>query len=141
MGADLRARVAEHAAQGSRVVLLAGGAAPLADESLPAGLRPLGLVLLAEAIREEAPGTIAYLTREGVATRVISGDDPVTVGAVATAVGVPGAEAIVSGADLPADEAGLRRGGGRGRGLRAHHPRAEARPRAGHDPRRAATWR
>ena len=89
--AGLAARVERHAAEGRRVVMLAGGGAPLDGEVLPSGLAPLGLVLLAEAIREEAPGTIAYLTREGVATRVISGDDPVTVGAVASAVGVPGA--------------------------------------------------
>ncbi|MBJ7454807.1 MAG: HAD-IC family P-type ATPase [Thermoleophilia bacterium] len=107
LGDDLRARVAGHAAAGRRVVLLAGGPATLAGDDLPGGLRPLGLVLLTEAVREEAPGTIAYLTREGVATRVISGDDPVTVGAVASAVGVPGAGAVVSGADLPADPAGL----------------------------------
>ena len=105
--AGLAARVERHAAEGRRVVMLAGGGAPLDGEVLPSGLAPLGLVLLAEAIREEAPGTIAYLTREGVATRVISGDDPVTVGAVASAVGVPGASATVSGADLPADDAGL----------------------------------
>ena len=107
VSASLHARVAEHAAQGRRVVMLAGGDAPLSEERLPADLRPLGLVLLAEAIRQEAPGTVAYLTREGVATRVISGDDPVTVGAVAAAVGIPGARATVSGADLPTDEAGL----------------------------------
>ena len=103
----LRARVAGHAARGRRVVLLAGGPEPLAGEELAGGLAPLGLVMLAEAIREEAPGTIAYLTREGVATRVISGDDPVTVRAVAEAVGVPGASATLGGADLPTDPAGL----------------------------------
>jgi magnesium-transporting ATPase (P-type) len=103
----LAERIAHHAAMGRRVLLLAGGRAPLEDERLPAGLRPLGLVLLAEAIRPEAAGTIAYLAREGVAIRVISGDDPVTVRAVAAAVGVPGAEAAVSGADLPDDPAGL----------------------------------
>ncbi len=107
VGEDLRERVAHHAARGRRVVLLAGGPAPLADERLPAGLLPLGLVLLTEAVREEAAPTIAYLTREGVATRVISGDDPVTVGAVAAAVGIPGAESVVSGADLPDDPAAL----------------------------------
>ena len=103
----LRARVAGHAARGRRVVLLAGGPEPLAGEELAGGLVPLGLVMLAEAIREEAPGTIAYLTREGVATRVISGDDPATVRAVAEAVGVPGAAAALGGADLPTDPAGL----------------------------------
>ena len=107
VGDDLRARVAGHASRGRRVVLLAGGEAPLDGERPPPGLRPLGLVLLTEALRDEAAGTIAYLTREGVRTRVISGDDPATVGAVATAVGVPGAEFVVGGADLPTDPDGL----------------------------------
>ncbi len=107
MSDALRAQVAEHATQGRRVVMLCGGRAPLVDERLTDDLRPLGLVLLAEAVRPEAAETIAYLTREGVATRVISGDDPVTVGAVATAVGIPGAHATVSGADLPSDPAEL----------------------------------
>ena len=103
----LRARVAEHASRGRRVVMLCGGRAPLAGEHLTDDLRPLGLVLLAEAVRPEAAETIAYLTREAVATRVISGDDPVTVGAVATMVGIPGAHATISGADLPSDPAEL----------------------------------
>ena len=107
MSDALRAQVAEHASQGRRVVMLCGGQEPLIDERLTDDLRPLGLVLLAEAVRPEAAETIAYLTREGVATRVISGDDPVTVGAVAMAVGIPGAHATVSGADLPSDPAEL----------------------------------
>ncbi len=107
IGDALSDRVARHAAEGQRVVLLAAGQEPLDGERLPAGLRPLGLVLLAEAVRPEAADTIAYLTREGVATRVISGDDPVTVGAVAAAVGIPGAEARLGGADLPDDPAAV----------------------------------
>ena len=103
----LRDRVAEHAARGRRVVLLAGCAEPLDGERPPTSLRPLGLVLLTETLREEAAGTIAYLTREGVRTRVISGDDPATVGAVAAAVGVPGADTVIGGADLPEDPAAL----------------------------------
>jgi cation-transporting P-type ATPase E len=103
----LHQRVAHHAARGRRVVLLAGGPAPLVEERLPTDLRPLGLVMLTEKIRPEAAETIAYLTREGVTTRVISGDDPVTVGAIAAAVGIPNAEHSVSGADLPADPSQL----------------------------------
>ena len=107
MEEPLRERLAHHTSEGRRVVLLAGGEAPLVEDQLPGDLRPLGLVLLAEAIRPEAADTIAYLTREGVATKVISGDDPVTVGAVAVAVGIPGADAAVSGADLPSDPSAL----------------------------------
>ena len=100
----LRARVAAHAGEGLRVILLAGADAALdGGDAPPAGSVPLGLVLLAEAVRPDAADTLAYLTREGVTTRVISGDDPLTVAAVARATGVPGADAVVDGADLPPD--------------------------------------
>ena len=105
---SLSERIAGYAGAGSRVMLLAGGDAPLDGDALPPGLRPLGLIVLAEGLRPEAGETIAYLTREGVVTRVISGDAPATVQAVAVAVGVPGAgAAAISGADLPSDEAAL----------------------------------
>ena len=74
----LRARVAD--ARRRRACGSCSWPAPPApldgDDRLPAGSAPLGLVLLAEAIRPDAADTLAYLTREGVATRVISGDDP-----------------------------------------------------------------
>ena len=58
----------------------------------PAGqLVPRALVVLAERIREDAAETMRYFTEQGVALKVISGDNPRTVGAVAAAVGVPGA--------------------------------------------------
>ena len=101
---ELRGRVAAHAEEGLRVVLLAGADAPLAgDDRLPDGSVALGLVLLAEAVRPDAADTLAYLTRQGVTTRVISGDDPLTVAAVARATGVPGADVSIGGADLPPD--------------------------------------
>ena len=100
----LRARVEAHAAEGLRVVLVAGADAALdGGDSPPAGSVALGLVLLAEAIRPDAADTLAYLTREGVTTRVISGDDPLTVAAVARATGVPGADMVIGGAHLPPD--------------------------------------
>ena len=100
----LHARVAAHAGEGLRVVLLAASDAPLDGSGrLPDGCAPLGLVLLSEAIRPDAAETLAYLTRQGVATRVISGDDPLTVAAVARATGVPGADVAMGGADIPPD--------------------------------------
>jgi cation-transporting P-type ATPase E len=104
--AATRDRVAAHAAEGLRVVLLAGSAEPLGggdDVAAPAGAAARAIVLLAEAIRPDAAETLAFLTREGVTTRVISGDDPLTVSAVARATGVPDAGALVAGPDLPAD--------------------------------------
>ena len=99
-----RARSDELAAQGRRVLLLArAGAAPGTDAGgdavLPDGLVPVTLVLLAERIRADAAEVLSYFTDEGVALKVISGDNPRTVGAVASAVGVPG----VTGADDAVD--------------------------------------
>jgi len=102
--AATRDRVAAHAAEGLRVVLLAGAPGPLGDDdAAPPGAAARAIVLLAEAIRPDAADTLAFLTREGVTTRVISGDDPLTVSAVARATGVPDAGTLVSGADLPPD--------------------------------------
>jgi len=93
----------EIAAQGRRVLLLAAAPAELTgstdDASLPAGLAPAALVVLAERVREDAPDTMRYFAEQGVALKVISGDNPRTVGAVAAEVGVPG----VSGADDAVD--------------------------------------
>ena len=79
---DARGRADEHAAEGSRVLLLSNDSDPAA------------LVVLAERVRDDAAETMRYFTAQGVALKVISGDNPRTVGAVAAAVGVPG----VSGA-------------------------------------------
>jgi cation-transporting ATPase E len=89
-----RARSDELAATGSRVLLLARSAdapATLDDEAvLPAGLVPVALVVLTERIRADAAEVLAYFTAQGVALKVISGDNPRTVGVVAAAVGIPG---------------------------------------------------
>ncbi|MGZ0153118.1 HAD-IC family P-type ATPase [Kribbella sp. WER1] len=96
--ADARAQADEIAAQGRRVLVLARGTAQ-DDDQLPGQLVPVTLVVLAERIREDAAPTMQYFTEQGVALKVISGDNPRTVGAVAAAVGVPG----VNGADDAVD--------------------------------------
>ena len=95
-----RSRADELAAGGERVLVLARGT-PRDDHApaLPARLLPVALVVLAENIRADAPATMRYFTDQGVALKVLSGDNPRTVGAVAAAVGVPG----VSGPDDAVD--------------------------------------
>jgi magnesium-transporting ATPase (P-type) len=95
-----RARIAELAAERRRVVLLGRSELALDGGVLPP-LEPLGLVVLTEGLRPDAPDTVAYLRRQGVELKIVSGDSPDTVGAVAEAVGVPRAEARISGQDLP----------------------------------------
>jgi cation-transporting P-type ATPase E len=108
---DARSTADALAAQGNRVLLLAASLAdPGTDDEgepmLPLALRPVTLVLLAERIREDAAEVLAYFTEQGVALKVISGDNPRTVGVVAAAVGVPGvtgAEDAVDARTLPED--------------------------------------
>jgi cation-transporting ATPase E len=108
-----RARADQIAAEGRRVLLLAhstderpgdpddrsGPAAAV----LPSGLIAMALVVLAERVREDAAPTMRFFAEQGVALKVISGDNPRTVGSVAAAVGVPG----VTGAADAVDARGL----------------------------------
>ena len=111
LGSDDRSgaldRVQHLAAEGRRVLLVARSTTPLDGGTAPADLRPVALCVLDERIRPEAPDTIAWFGRQGVAVKVISGDNPVTVAAVARRVGVPGAESPIDGRDLPDDPEAL----------------------------------
>ena len=97
-----RQRADELASTGNRVLLLARGDA-LAGEELPTALRPVALVLLQEKVRPDAAETLAYFHEQGVALKVISGDNPRTVGAVARRVGLPDAGEPVDARELPED--------------------------------------
>jgi cation-transporting ATPase E len=81
---------------------------PEHGELPPPGLEPLGLVVLAEDLRPGIEQTIAFLLREGVEVKVLSGDSPHTVAAIARDVGIPLA-GVRDGEALPEDPADLRR--------------------------------
>ncbi len=97
-----RRQADELASTGNRVLLLARGDA-LAGEELPTGLLPIALVLLQEKVRPDAAETLDYFHQQGVALKVISGDNPRTVGAVARRVGLPDAGEPVDARELPED--------------------------------------
>jgi cation-transporting ATPase E len=85
------------------VLVLAHTDASLAGEALPDGLRPLALAMFAEKIRPDAAETLQYFHEQGVALRVISGDNPRTVAAVAKRVGLPDAGDGYDARELPDD--------------------------------------
>jgi cation-transporting ATPase E len=89
------------------VLVLGQTDAPLADESLPSGVRAVALVLFAEQVRTDAAEALAYFAKQGVATKVISGDNPLTVGAVAARVGMVVSGAPVDARELPEDTEAL----------------------------------
>ena len=102
-----RTRMEHYASQGQRVLLLAASPSGLNGEIPPNGLEPIALVVLDEQLREAAPQTISYFGEQGIAVKVISGDSPVTVGAVATRCGVPGADEPIDARTLPEDQEAL----------------------------------
>jgi cation-transporting ATPase E len=95
-------RALEHAEAGRRVVLLAHSDAPLGREKLH-DLVPVAFVVLGDRVRETSSRTLAYFARQGVAVKVISGDHPETVAAVARRVDLPGAEEPFDAQALPTD--------------------------------------
>ena len=103
------AQAAALAASGKRILALARSEAPLAGESLPGGLWAAALVVLAERLRPDAAGAVSYFTAQGVALKVISGDSPQTVSAVATRAGLPQAANPIDARDLPEDPGALGR--------------------------------
>jgi cation-transporting ATPase E len=95
------------AATGRRVLVLTQGDGPLHDETLPTGLSPVALVVLRDRVRPDAAVTLEYFRSQGVAVKVISGDAPETVAAVAAEAGLEGADEPVDGRSLPEDPAAL----------------------------------
>src|SRR5690606_28345795 len=100
-------RLQHHAEQGRRVLLLATSPSGLAGDQLPQRLDPVALVVLEEKVRDTAAATIDYFEAQDVTVKVISGDNPVTVAAVAQRVGVAGAEHPVDARELPEDPEAL----------------------------------
>lgn len=104
-------RVKALAGRGKRVLVLAHSNQAL-DQSenptLPKDLTAALLVVLAEQVRPDAAQTLDYFKRQGVAVRVISGDNPVTVAAIAAHLGLrnpDGSEPVgVDARTLPAIE-------------------------------------
>ncbi|HET6712179.1 MAG TPA: HAD-IC family P-type ATPase [Actinomycetota bacterium] len=106
-GADeLRDRVRVIADQGHRVLLVAHAQA-LTDERLPADLEPAGLVVLGDRPRPDAADTLRYFREQDVTVKVISGDDPRTVGAIAGQLGLEGADEPIDARELPEGQGDL----------------------------------
>ncbi len=109
--ASLAERAASEAAAGRRVLALASYGGPLPEPGpeveLTEPLRPLGIVVLAEELRASAAETIAFFAREGVALKILSGDNPATVGAIARDLGIEASGPALDGRHLPEDDAEL----------------------------------
>jgi cation-transporting ATPase E len=104
---DLADKVNAVAAGGLRVLLLARAGGEIQGETLPDSLEPAALLVFEERVRADAQETLHYFTEQGVTIKVISGDNPVTVGAVAERAGVPDIGEPMDARKLPVDIAEL----------------------------------
>ncbi|MGB0972951.1 MAG: HAD-IC family P-type ATPase, partial [Mycobacterium sp.] len=109
---DAGSAVAEQAeqigARGLRVLLLGSSQLPVDDPAAPGVVTPAALVVLEQRIRSDARDTLDYFHSQKVSVKIISGDNAVSVGAVAGSLGIKGeamdARALPGGPDELADE-------------------------------------
>lgn len=105
--ADVLAKVGLAAADGSRVVALVHADEAVVDDELPAKRAVAALVVLEEDLRPDAADTLDYFRSQGVHVRVISGDNPTTVGALAAQAGLTAPDGsparLMDARDLPED--------------------------------------
>ncbi|AXL89169.1 magnesium-transporting ATPase [Streptomyces sp. CB09001] len=101
-----------YGARGLRVLLLARSDRSLdalMDDpaAVPDAVTAAALVVIKQRVRPEARATLEYFADQGVTAKVISGDNAVSVGAVASSLSLPGAERPVDARFLPEDQAEL----------------------------------
>ena len=101
---ELTEQCQKYAEEGLRVLVLAHSPKMAEGTELPEELEPLALMLLTDVIRPEAPDTLAFFDSQEVDLKVISGDDPVTVSAIAKRAGLKNADRYVDATTLTSDE-------------------------------------
>ncbi|MEU2254565.1 cation-translocating P-type ATPase [Nocardia xishanensis] len=98
------ARMAEElGSSGLRVLLLAQSDRPVDAPDAPGTVRPAALIVLEQKIRPDARETLDYFASQNVSIKVISGDNAVSVGAVASSLDLPGGDHAVDARRLPED--------------------------------------
>ena len=101
---ELMEHCGSFAEEGLRVLVVAHSENVNEGTEIPEELEPVGLLLLTDVIRAEAPDTLAYFESQGVDLKVISGDDPVTVSAIAKRAGLKNAEQYVDATTITTQE-------------------------------------
>ncbi|MBI1378405.1 MAG: HAD-IC family P-type ATPase [Frankiales bacterium] len=102
-GDPVRARGDGLARGGARVLVLARSAGRPSAEGGPGELTPAALVVINQTLRSDAPDTVRFFLDQDVRVTVISGDNAVTVGAIAEQAGIPGADRPYDARELPDD--------------------------------------
>ena len=102
--ARIEEEIIPYADKGDRVLLFARYDGENVENGINGSVTPLGFVALANPIRENAVKTFEYFKSQGVAIKVISGDNPRTVSRIAIQAGIESAESFVDAATLDTDD-------------------------------------
>lgn len=102
---EISEEIEEYQNKGYRVLLMAetGDDSSGLEKSF-GGISPIGYIVLSNPIRENAESTFTYFKEQGVAIKVISGDNPATVSEVAKRAGIDGAENYVDASTLASEK-------------------------------------
>lgn len=102
---DISEEIEEYQSKGYRVLLMAESGEDSIGSVRPlGGISPIGYIVLSNQIRENAESTFTYFKEQGVAIKVISGDNPATVSEVAKRAGIDGAENYVDASTLESEK-------------------------------------
>ncbi|MBN6049325.1 HAD-IC family P-type ATPase [Lactobacillus helveticus] len=100
---ECQAEFEKYAKTGYRVLIVADypGVLTEDDSKLTKPVEVYGYILLTNPIRKEAKATFEYFAKQGVAIKVISGDNPVTVSRVAQQAGIQNSDAYIDASEIP----------------------------------------
>ncbi|MFY8330399.1 cation-translocating P-type ATPase [Vagococcus carniphilus] len=101
---DLPTEIESAQKEGYRVLMIGVSNEPMIDDKILPTLKPLAILKIDDPIRENANETLAYLKNEGVAIKVISGDNPVTVSNVARRAGLAQYEKYIDLSELTTED-------------------------------------
>lgn len=102
--AQVEEKVRTFLEKGQRVLLLAAYEGSLQDAYEERAVKPMALVVLHNPVRPQAVETFSYFAKQGVCIKVISGDNPQTVSAVAQMAGIQGAQNYIDGRALQPED-------------------------------------
>ena len=97
-------KIAEYASQGLRVLTVAHSPNEMTDYTLAEDFEIVGFVFMTDVVRKNAPDYLVYFEDEGVDLKVISGDDPVSVAAIAARAGLKDADKYIDATTIHTDE-------------------------------------
>lgn len=96
--------VDQYSKKGYRVLVYGHYGAPIEGDQFAHAIEPLAFIVLHNPVRQNAPATFKFFAQQDVDIKVISGDNPVTVAAVAQAAGIKGADHYIDARQIKDDD-------------------------------------